>query len=710
ASINHQHVVAVLPFLNQTGNPDFDYLADGITDNLINNLSRLSKLRVMSQSAVDRYRTGIADPQKAGQELQASAVLVGRLHSRHIGISVSVELVDPATGWQLWGATLDSEKQDRLEIQNEVTRQVVTNLRLKLIGHEEKRVTARYTDNTEAYRAYLEGRQHWISHTRKSLRMAIDHFRRAIALDPNYALAYAAIVDSYLRLATNYLPPEVDLLWSVNKHIDSSRTKSSRTTGDQVSLRFEWDWRGVERELRRANDLKTVYPGAHQWYFAYKRCKRLYEDSSCQSESPINDITETESVGALPQQIGSLELTKSEQLQVLCAIVRDQIDVGNYEAGYKILQPWWSLGNSPRIDGLNPVSCADLLLTAGEVACFVASSVQLSRGQRHAEQLLNGSIALFEQLGFVKRAIEGRIALAMCFHRQGLFDLANSTLVRVVEELTEEDRDLRSLALMRLGSLERNAGRVKDALARLVEATHIAESCGPWTTGRCYLELASTHKDLAFSEALSPHFDQAMDFYLRAIDQFASVGQYRYVAIVENNIGLLLLGVKSYEESEEHLLRARRIFEALSDNLRIAQVNDTLARLYIDTMKYSEAQEAIDQAIKIFELADGEMLLAEALITSGILAVKQQQHGIARKSFEAACSVAERCGDSECAGRALLIMFEELNTRLEYNENLEVVRKLKRLLATTQQTNLLTRVAKCIDQMGRVTKIEFLHK
>ena len=694
--LTHQ-VVAVLPFLNQTGNPEFDYLADAITHTVINNLSSVSKLRVMSQSAVDRYRMGVGDAQKAGQELHANAVLVGRLHSRHVGISVDVELVDPATGWQLWGETFDSEKQDRLEIQNEITRQVLANVRLKLVGDEEKQVTARYTESAEAYRAYLEGRHHWASHTRESLLVAISHFRRAIALDPNYALAYAAIIDSYLRLATNYLPPENDLI-----HI--RETKTLGVADDRVALRFEWDTRGVERELRRANDLKTVYPGAHQWYFAYQRCKRLYEESPGQSEGSTNagaDITERELMEALSPQIASLELTQSEQLQVLCAIARDQVDVGNYEAGYKILQPWWSFGNSPRIDGLDALCCADLLLTAGQVAAFMASSVQLAHGQRHAEQLLNGSIAIFEQLGFEKRALEGRIALAFCFHRQGLFDLSNSTLVRVLENLTEEDRDLRSLAVMRLGSLERHAGRVKDAIAHLVQATPIAESCGPWITARCYLERASTHKDLAISEALSPHFDNAMDFYLRAINQFTAVGQYRYVAITENNIGLLLLGVKSYEESEQHLLRARGIFEVLSDNLRSAQVNDTLARLYIDTRNYSEARQAIDQAIAIFERTDGAMILAEALITSGILAVKQRQHSLAKKSFEAACNIAERCGDYECAGLALLIMFEELSDLLEPAETIEVVEKMKRLLATTQQTNLLTRVAKCIDQVER---------
>ena len=691
------HVVAVLPFLNQTGNPEFDYLADGITHNVINNLSSVPKVRVMSQSAIDRYRNGVVDLQKAGQELHANAVLVGRLHPRHLGISVDIELVDPATGWQLWGETFVSEKHDQFEIQNEITRQLLANLRVKLIGDEEKRLTARYTESAEAYRAYLEGRHHWILHTRGSLEIAIGHFRRAISLDPNYALAYAAITDSYLRLATNYLPPGDDLIWSGNKDLDKSGTKASGVTDYRVALRFEWDWRVVERGLRRANDLKTVYPGAHQWYFAYQRCKRLYEDSIHQSESSIN--TGAEWAEALPPQIASLDLTQSEQLQVLCAIVRDQVDVGNYEAGYKILQPWWSFGNSPTIDGLDALCCADLLLTAGEVAAFIASSVQLSRGQRHAEQLLNGSIALFEQLGFAKRALEGRIALSMCFHRQGLFDLSNSTLIKVLEDLKEDDRDLRSLALMRLGSLERNAGRVKDALARLVQATHLAESSGPWVKGRCYLELASTHKDLAFSEALSPHFDYAMDFYLRAIDQFAALGHYRYAAIVENNIGLLLLGVKSYAESEGHLLQARRIFEALSDNLRSAQVNDTLARLYIETNKYSEGQQAIEQAIEVFELADGEMLLAEALITSGIVAMKQNQHNNAKKSFEASCRVAERCGDNECAGRALLIMFEELSDRLEYAEKIEIVGKLERLLATTQQTNLLTRAAKCIEQV-----------
>ena len=195
-----------------------------------------------------------------------------------------------------------------------------------------------------------------------------------------------------------------------------------------------------------------------------------------------------------------------------------------------------------------------------------------------------------------------------------------------------------------------------------------------------------------------------MNYYLKRFDAFAAVGHHRYVAIVENNIGLLLLGVKSYKEYEAHLLRARRIFEALSDNLRGSQVYDTLARLYIETGRYAEAHEAIEQAIKIFEMADSEMLLAEALITSGILSIKRRLYTEAKRSLEAACNVAERGGDNECAGRALLIMFEELSGRLKHVENVQIVEKLKRLLATTQQTSLLLRVEKCSKQIAELEK------
>jgi tetratricopeptide (TPR) repeat protein len=277
---------------------------------------------------------------------------------------------------------------------------------------------------------------------------AINHFRHAIELDPNYALSYAAIVDCYLRLATNYLPPEDDTSNSRVEEIQQYQESIKDESDWRVKVRFEWDLKSAERELRRANDLKTNYPAAHQWYFAYRYCKELYQKSHFigrHQNKPANSNRFT--LGEpVPPQIGSVELTPTEHLQVCCAIVREQIDAGNYEAGCKLLQPWWSFGDRPKLDRLNQQSCADLLFTAGELAGFVASSVNLPRGQRHAEELLNGAIAFFEQLGLTKRAAEGRIALALCYHRQGLFDVGLTTVLRAFSDLSEEDLELRSLA------------------------------------------------------------------------------------------------------------------------------------------------------------------------------------------------------------------------------------------------------------------------
>ena len=281
-------IVAVLPFVNVSGDPELEYLADGVTDNLINNLSRVSKLRVMSRSAVFRYKTKEDDPRQIGTDLGATAVLVGKINSRRSGIAISVELVDASTGWQLWGETFDCRSRDILEIQDAITRQLLATLQLQLTGDEEKRVTARYTENPDAYQAYLEGRYHWSRYTRKGIEKAIVHFRQAIDLDPNYALAYAGIVDCYLRLATNYLPPEDDVPHLSTQSLENT-SASVNDTGEpdaKVKLRFEWDWKGAERELRRANELKTDYPSAHQWYAAYRFSILIFRTSLGKQEPP----------------------------------------------------------------------------------------------------------------------------------------------------------------------------------------------------------------------------------------------------------------------------------------------------------------------------------------------------------------------------------------------------------------------------------------
>src|SRR5215813_5345008 len=327
-------ILAVLPFTNATDDPKLEYLAEGLTENIINNLSRTSKLRVISRSAVFRFRGREVDPLLIGQGLGVDVVLSGNLYPRSSGFAIRAELVDVKNNWQLWGQSFDCELSQLLETQDEITRQISTALKLTLTGEEEKQLTTRHTENSHAYQAYLEGRYHWSKYTREGIEKAIVHFREAIDLDPKYALAYSAIIDCYLRLATNYLPPEEEVFNELTgvpsvQVVDHS---SNSNANGRVKLRQEWDWKGAERELRRANELKSDYLAAHQWYSAYVFAKDLFQSSrqvrSDESRPVAKNLAVTNSTcsDVLPAQIPSANLTEAEQVQVYCAVAREQID------------------------------------------------------------------------------------------------------------------------------------------------------------------------------------------------------------------------------------------------------------------------------------------------------------------------------------------------------------------------------------------------
>ncbi|MFN2532910.1 MAG: winged helix-turn-helix domain-containing protein, partial [Pyrinomonadaceae bacterium] len=469
--------IAVLPFINATGDTRNEYLADGLTNNIINNLSRTSKLRVMSRSAVYRHKDKQLDPQTIGQQLNVDALLLGKIQSGTDGLVFTAELVDVEKGWQLWGDSFDSVQRNILEIQDQIVRQLSLTLRLQLTGDEEKTITARYTDNSEAYKAYLEGRFHWSRYTRTEIEKAIVHFRRAISLDANYALAYAGIIDCYLRLATNYLPPEDDdSLEAADESIEGLETireelqeDSSKQSEEKVRLRHEWDWKGAERELRRANELKSDYPAAHQWYAAYLMARRLSLEPRYKfrrDEAMFEAVDESGICeGQLPPQIVSLSLTAAEEVQVLSAVAREQIDTGNFDAAELVLKRWWVFGEWPKLDQLSLRSSADLLYTTGVLAGCVASTKQMAGGQKHGEALLNGALGLYEQLGSRFGAAEARIELSACYYRQGLFDLAKDTLDVALAQIPIEHSLLRVLALVRLSVVERHAGRIHNSYA-----------------------------------------------------------------------------------------------------------------------------------------------------------------------------------------------------------------------------------------------------
>jgi tetratricopeptide (TPR) repeat protein len=460
-----------------------------------------------------------------------------------------------------------------------------------------------------------------------------------------------------------------------------------------VKLRFEWDWKGAERELRRADELKNKYPAAHQWYAAYLVSGEIYR-----LESPCDAYQSTENtpLKSIPDQIALLQPTRNEQVQVYCSIAREQIDAGNYDAAYVVLKPWWVYGEWPKVDGLDHGSCGDLLFTAGEVAGCLGSAKQLPRGQKHGEALLSGSIAVFEQLRSRTRAAEARIELALCYYRQGLFDLGRTTLETALETLSSDDNELRSLALIRLGSLERHAGRLKDALVSLNEAAAVVKCAGPWATGRCHLELASAYKELAVSEENELYFERAEEYYRTALQEFEGVGNHRLTAIAENNLGLLFMLMGRLLDAEFYLLRARDNFRHFQDQIRCAQVEDSLARLYTRQGKLHEARIVIERSVSTMERGDEDALLAESLRTMGLIFCRLSRFNEAQKALDAAFRLASRCGDTEGAGLALLILVEEMGERLEAEELEHTQSRLLQYLSASQQPSVKARLKRCV--------------
>jgi signal transduction histidine kinase/ActR/RegA family two-component response regulator/predicted negative regulator of RcsB-dependent stress response len=393
-------------------------------------------------------------------------------------------------------------------------------------------------------------------------------------------------------------------------------------------------------------------------------------------------------------------LRESERVLICCNTAREKIEIGNYDAGCAILSPWWKLGKWPTQQGLKPIAAAELLLIAGALTDSVVRVKRMLEGQRLAEALISGAIALFDHLGESTRAIEARIELGCCYYHQGLFDIAHSTLQSCVEELTSEELELKAVALIRLAIVERHSGRLQEALSLLDRVSSLEKLSSAWTKGRFRTEMANTLKAFGAAEGQNQYFDHALSHYKEAALQFEQVGNLRYVAAVENNRGYLLLSLQRYNESEIHLERARSLFKKLGDAIGCAQVDETLAQLCLASNSHNSAERAIKRALDTLEGSGEDALLAEALTTQGLILCRLGHKQEAKPIIERARRVAERCGDREGAGRALLILIEEMCDQLADDERREIGAQANQLLANSQQHATRERLRKCLETIA----------
>jgi DNA-binding SARP family transcriptional activator len=265
--------LAVLPFDNSCADPNAEYLSDGITESIINNLSQLRGLRVMARSTVFRYKGRDVDPREVGRALGARAVLTGRLLQLGERLVIRAELVDTADGAQIWGEQYEGNVSDVLAVQEEIAEQISERLQLRLTSEERGRLAGRQTESNEAYHAYLRGRYFWNKRTEGGLKKGIEHFRQAIELDPCYAPAYAGLAESYVvlgsfgvgALAPAEAFPRAKEAATRALEIDGTLAEARAALAYALAS-YDWDWDAAQREFLRAIELKPACTTAHHWY------------------------------------------------------------------------------------------------------------------------------------------------------------------------------------------------------------------------------------------------------------------------------------------------------------------------------------------------------------------------------------------------------------------------------------------------------------
>jgi len=263
--------VAVLPLVNGTQNAELDYLADGITEGVINHLSRLARLRVMARSSVFRYRQAQQDPVQIGNQLHVRAVVVGRLSQHGDTVNVETEMVDVSNGSQIWGEQYRRKASDIATVQDDIASDISGQLRLKLTGEEKKRLGEHATENSEAYQLYVKGRFYLEQRTRDSFYKAIDQFNQAIAKDPAYAQAYTGLADAYVLLLDRNVIPNNEaspkIRSAAQRAIELDPTLA-QPHAELAALKeaMDWDWAGAEAEYRKAIELNPNDATVHQWY------------------------------------------------------------------------------------------------------------------------------------------------------------------------------------------------------------------------------------------------------------------------------------------------------------------------------------------------------------------------------------------------------------------------------------------------------------
>ena len=285
--------IAILPFINATGDRDAEYLSDGITETLINMLAQVPGLRVMSRTSVFHYKGKPANPVSVGKELRVGAVVVGRIESVGDRMIVSAELVDASDNALIWGNRYPAARADLFDVQQSIASEIARMLRLQLGGREQQLLAKRHTTDPRAYELYLKGRFQWNKRNAEGMYKAIEFFNKAIEIDPQYALAYAGIADCYnlldiwANLPTSETFPRAKAAAKKALSIDDQLAEAHTSLAYAIHT-YERDWPAAEREYKRAIELNPNYATARQWYAEMLTAMGRFDEAEQQGQKALD--------------------------------------------------------------------------------------------------------------------------------------------------------------------------------------------------------------------------------------------------------------------------------------------------------------------------------------------------------------------------------------------------------------------------------------
>lgn len=265
--------IAVMPFVNDSGNSDVEYLSDGMTETLIKSLSNLPNLNVKPRSSVFRYKGKDTDLQTIARELNVQAILNGRVAQRGDQLTLSLELIDVAKDSVIWTEQYQRKQSDLVSLQSEIAKDVSNNIKVKLSGVDQQKFAKTYTSDSEAYRLYLQGRFYWNKRSGREFNKAENYFRQAVERDPNFALGYVGLADTN---EDKDRPKKKEYILRALA-LDDSLAEAHASLGYQYML--DYDWTASERELKRAMDLNPNYPQAYGWNGARLMMLGRYDES-----------------------------------------------------------------------------------------------------------------------------------------------------------------------------------------------------------------------------------------------------------------------------------------------------------------------------------------------------------------------------------------------------------------------------------------------